>query len=143
MRSDDDEIGFDFLGDPQNFGIDADAVRDEGVGIKIGGVDPADQGTELVFKIRSDQLVGKRCALGLQDCLDLAHDREDVKPGAEGAGELDRRDQRLAAGGFIIQVKGNQDIFVDDVNLAQSVVKPVSNISLNRCGAVSVIDSCL
>jgi len=49
----DDEIGLGFLGD-QNFGIDADAVRDEDVGIKIGGVDPADQGTELVFEIRGD-----------------------------------------------------------------------------------------
>ena len=47
-----------------------------------------------------------------------------MKPGAEGAGKLDRRQQRLAAGGLIIEVNGEQDVLVH-VSLAQSVVRPI------------------
>ena len=49
-----------------------------------------------------------RAALG----LDLAHHREDMKPGAEGAGGLDRREQGVAAGGFIIEVNREQNVLV-------------------------------
>jgi hypothetical protein len=44
--------------------------------------------------------------------LDLAHHREDMKPGAEGAGGLDRREQGVAAGGFIIEVNREQNVLV-------------------------------
>ena len=141
MRSDDDEIGPGFLGDPQNLRIDAGAVRDENVGLKVGSIDTPDQGGDPVFQIRGDQLIAERCRLGLQDGLDLAHDGEDMKPGAEGARELDRREQRLAAGGFIIKVNGEQNVLVH-VSLAQSVVRPISNISLNKRSAMSVIGAC-
>jgi hypothetical protein len=35
-----------------------------------------------------------------------------MKPGAEGARELDRRKQRLAAGRLIIKINGEQDILI-------------------------------
>jgi hypothetical protein len=50
MRSDDDEVGPGLLGDPQNLGIDADAVRHQQVGLKIGGIGPPDQGGEPVSR---------------------------------------------------------------------------------------------
>ena len=133
MRSDDDEIGRGFPGDPQNFGIDADAVRDENVGIEVGGIDTPDQGCDPVFEIRGDQIIAQRRCLGLQDGLNLAHDGEDMKPGAKGARELDRREQWLAAGRFIIEVNREQNVLVH-VNLAQSVVRPISDILPNNAG---------
>ena len=42
VRSDDDEIGLGFLGDPQNLRIDAGAMRDENVGLKVGSIDALD-----------------------------------------------------------------------------------------------------
>ena len=49
VRSDDDEIGPSFLGNPQNLGIDARTMSDEDAGIEVGGIDPADQGGNPVF----------------------------------------------------------------------------------------------
>ena len=118
VRSDDDEIGLGFLGDPQNLRIDAGAMRDENVGFQVGSIGTPDQGGDPVLEIRGDQLIAERCRFGLQDGLDLAHDGEDVKPGAEGAGKLDRRQQRLAARGLIIKVDGEQDVLVH-VSLAE------------------------
>src|SRR5215831_14162948 len=107
-------------------------MRDENVGLKIGSIDPADQVGNPVFEIRGDQLIAKRCRLGLQYGLDVAHDGNDMKPGAEGAHELDRREQRLAAGGFIIEVNGEQNVLVH-VSLAPKVSsRPISDTSLNK-----------
>jgi hypothetical protein len=103
MRSDDSEIGFGFLGDSQNLRIDAGAVRYQNIGIKVGSIDTPDQGGEAVFQIRGDQVIAQRCCLGLQESLDLAHHGEDIEPGAERACKLDRREQRLAAGGFVMR----------------------------------------
>ena len=83
VRSDDNEIGLRFLGDRQNLRIDTGAVRDVNIGLKVGRIGPADQGSDPVFEIRLDQLIAERCRFGLQDGLDLAHDGEDMKPGAE------------------------------------------------------------
>ena len=71
------------LGDRQNLRIDTGAVRDVNIGLKVGRIGPADQGSDPVFEIRLDQLIAERCRFGLQDGLDLAHDGEDMKPGAE------------------------------------------------------------
>ena len=46
---------------------------------------------------------------------------KDMKPGAEGPCELDRREQWLAAGRLIIKVDGKQDVLIH-VNLAQNPV---------------------
>jgi hypothetical protein len=61
MRSDDNEIGLGFLGGSQNLGVDTGAMRDENVGLKVGRIDPADQGSDPVFEIRLDQLIAERC----------------------------------------------------------------------------------
>ena len=112
MRSDDNEIGLGFLGGSQNFAIDTGTMRDENAGLKVGGIGTPDQGGDPVLEIGGDQLIAEGCRFGLQDGFDLAHDGEDVKPGAEGASKLDRRQQRLAAGGLIIKVNGEQDVLV-------------------------------
>src|SRR6516165_3754025 len=65
-----------------------------------------------VFEISGNQVIAERCRLCFQDGLDLAHHREDMKPGAEGAGGLDRREQGFAAGGFIIEVNREQNVLV-------------------------------
>ena len=49
VRSDDDEIGPSFLGNPQNLGIDARTMSDEDAGIEVGSIEPADQGGNPVF----------------------------------------------------------------------------------------------
>src|SRR6516162_3887181 len=105
-------------------------MRDEYVGFQVGGVGTPDKGVDPVFEIRDDDLVGDRRRLCLQDGLDLTHDGEDMKPGAKGAREFDRREQRFAAGGFVIKVNSEQDVLVH-VNLAQTVVRPVSKISIS------------
>ena len=112
MRSDDDKIGLGFLGGSQNLGIDAGAMRDENIGFKVGGIGTSDQGGNPVLQIRDDHLVGDRRRPCLQNGLDVAHDGEDMKPGAKGAREFDRREQRFAAGGFVIKVNGEQDVLV-------------------------------
>jgi hypothetical protein len=71
------------------------------------------------FQIRDDHLIAERRRLRLQDGLDLAHHGQDMKPGSERARELDRRKQRLVAGSFVIEVNGDQNIFVH-VSLALS-----------------------
>jgi hypothetical protein len=93
MRSDDNEIGAGFLGDSQNFGIDTGTMRDDNVRLKVGRIGTPDQGGNPAFEIRLDQLIAERCRFGLQDGVDLAHDGEDMKPGAEGARKLDGRQQ--------------------------------------------------
>jgi len=67
MRSDDNEIGLGFLRDPQNLGIDAHAMRDENVGLKVGSIDAPDQGGDAVFEICGDQVIAQRRCLGLQE----------------------------------------------------------------------------
>ena len=54
---------------------------------------------------RSD-VMAERHGACLPYGFDLAHDRNDVKPGAEGARELDCRQQRLPAGYLIVEVNG-------------------------------------
>jgi hypothetical protein len=139
VRSDDNEVGLGFLRDSQNLGIDAGAMRDQNVGFKVGSIDTTDQGSGPVLEIRPDQLIAERCRFGLQDHLDLTHDGENMKPGAEGARELDCRQQRLTAGGFIIKVNGEQDVLGTCVSLSHRVVRPISNISLSNRSAMSVI----
>jgi len=95
VRSDNNEIGLCFLGYSQNLSIDTRSMRDENVGFEVGSIDMADQGSDPVLKTRFDQLIAEGCRFGLQDRLDLTHNGEDMKPGAEGARELDRRQQRL------------------------------------------------
>jgi hypothetical protein len=46
-------------------------MHDENVGFKVGSIDTADQGSDPVLEIRSDQLIPERCRFGLQDRLDL------------------------------------------------------------------------
>jgi hypothetical protein len=48
----------------------------------------------------------------MQDGLDLAHHGQYMKPSTEGARELDGGDQQLVAGGFVIEVNGDQNSFV-------------------------------
>ena len=98
--------------DAENLGIDADAVSDQNVGTKFGTADAAEQGGKPVFEIRGDHLIAERGRFGLQDGLDLAHHGQHMQPGAEGARKLDGREQRLAAGGFVVEVNGDQNILV-------------------------------
>jgi hypothetical protein len=120
MRSDDNEIGLGFLGNGQNLGIDARTMGHENIGLKVGSIGAPDQGGYAVFEIRGDQVIAKRGRLGFQDGLDLAHDRKNMKPGAEGSRDLDRREQRFASGGFIIEVNGEQNILIH-LNLVPKV----------------------
>jgi len=76
------------------------------LGFEVGGIGTPDQGGDPVFQIRCDDLIAERHGACLPYGFDLAHDRNDVKPGAEGARELDCRQQRLPAGYLIVEVNG-------------------------------------
>jgi len=112
MRPYDDEIRVGFLGDRQNLGVDARTMCHENFGMQVRGIDPADQADELVFQVLCDQVVGKRRALGLKDGLDLAYHCQDMKLSPELAREFHCREERSATGSFVIEVNGNQDVFV-------------------------------
>jgi hypothetical protein len=112
MRSDDEEVSSRFVGNPRSLGIDASAVSNDDVGLEVGGIGASDQGGNPALRIRDVQLIASRRRLRLQNGLKLARHCQDMEVRAERPRKLDCREQRLLAGRFVIEVKGNENVFV-------------------------------
>ena len=71
------------------------AMRTPWLSRALGGLPGGLMWRKFAFQVRDDRIVAERRSLGLQDGLDLAQYREDIKLSPERPREFDRLEQRL------------------------------------------------